>query len=188
MLHRSVENPEVPVNTKLYICPLLLPSANDGSEVSPAPVENITVLRRRVLKGQRELDLRKYIVQGKGKNKSTSANSHTIYHPNPNSAKSYLEVTGSLSQQSTLDFHSRIIEDRIFAAVLRRLQEEQRLRDEAIQQQIAIAEFGYLRYLESRRNESHECAQTVSTVEPLSEGVPVLPELDLDLEVVSMEE
>lgn len=83
-------------------------------------------------------------------------------------------------QESTLDAHSRIIEQSINAAVLNRLQQEQQRREQAIQDQIVAAEARHLRELQIQEDEDQLSLATASTVEQSNEHSPELPELNFD--------
>lgn len=68
------------------------------------------------------------------------------------------------SQESTLEAHSRVIEEAIHEAVLKRLQDEQQRREQAIQDQIAAAEALHLQELRIQEDENQLSLATVCSV------------------------
>lgn len=199
-LHRSVENPDVVVEANLHISPTSpgysgressgLHHAVDASGISPVPTAHIKSWRRRASALVRPPELRRQTIQSRSIQESMAAKALAV--PHHVSTMSNDRVAGETfgdvtikekelgSQESTLEVHSRIIEDSIHAAVLKRLQQEQQRREQAIQDQIAAAEAFHLQELQIQEYEDKLSLATVSTVEKSNQHSPELPELDLD--------
>ena len=199
-LNRSVEKPDVPINTDLRVCPAgqgcsaqelsVLHHAADASGVTPVPTAHIKSWRRRPSAVVRLLELRRLTTQSRSIQENMAAKAsvvprHVLTRSNDivvgeNFLGATIKENESGRQESTLDAHSRIIEESIHAAVLNRLQQEQQRREQAIQDQIVAAEARHLRELQIQEDEDQLSLATASTVEQSNEHSPVLAELNLD--------
>lgn len=193
-LHRSVENPDVVVEADLHFSPTsrgpsarelpVLHHAVDDSGVSLVPKSHIKYWRRRASAVARPLELRRQTVQSRSIQESmatkASAAPNNISTTSNDIREFCLRATtkenGLRSQENTLEAHSRIIEASIHAAVLSRLQYEQQLREQAIQENIEEAR----RLQRIQEDEDQLNLAAVSTIELSNEHSPGLPELDLD--------
>jgi hypothetical protein len=199
-LYRSVENPEIPIDTDLRVYPAgrgfsaqkssVLHNAIDASGVSPVPTAHVKYWRKGASAVVRPLELRRQTIQSRSIQKSMVAKASAVYHHISTTSNdrvvgerfcgAAIKEIRSGSQESSLDAHSRIIEESIHAAVLKRLQQEQQRREEAIQDQIIATETRHLQELQMQEDEDQSSLVTVSTVKQVNEHSPVLPELDLD--------
>jgi hypothetical protein len=150
--YRCVENPEIPVETGLRVCSAgrgfsaqessVVYHAVDASGVSPVPTAHIKFWRRRASALVRPPELRRQTIQSRSIQESMTARVFPVpRHISTTSSNrvggekfsgTTIEKNGLVSQESTLDAHSRIIEESIHATVLKRLQEEQQCREQAI--------------------------------------------------------
>jgi hypothetical protein len=181
-LDRSVENPDVVIEANFHICPAgrgsstressVLRHAVDASGLSPVPTAHINSWRRRASAMVRPLELRRQTVQSRSIQERMGTKASVV--PHNISTTSNDKVIGEKfmgavikengSQESTLEAHSRVIEEAIHEAVLKRLQDEQQRREQAIQDQIAAAEALHLQELRIQEDENQLSLATVCSV------------------------
>ena len=152
--YRSIENPEIPIETagRGYSVreSSVVYHVVDALGVSPVPTAHIKSWRRRASALVRLRELCGQTIQSRSIQESMAARTfpvprHISATPSDRAAGEKFWVTTIeknrlVNQESALDAHSRIIEESIQAAVLKRLQEEQQRQEQAIQDQVISVE------------------------------------------------
>jgi hypothetical protein len=188
--HRSVENPDVAIETDIRFCPARRGSSGRelsvlhqdvDARVSPITTAHVKSWRRRVSVIGRLLELRRQTLLSRSiQDSMVSQLPHQILSTATCRAirETFLGATnnesGLRSQENALDAHFRIIEESVQAAVLNRTQQEQQRREQAIQGEVVAEEARHLQRLQIQEDEDQSSQATVTTVEKSNENSPVL--------------